>query len=149
MRKIMLICAIAMALFFVGFAKRNAVAATDYGRINASPVVMVSIYFEGVRTPTEHMVLGTEWQKFVYATLRLHYVPGVNPHNNVHTARASRIVIKYLRASGPYWWSTPHLEKSFDPAGASILSWSQSIEIFNRRNNVVPPFFNNAQSYIE
>lgn len=82
----------------------------------------VILKFEGGKT-SEHLVLEGDVDKFVDASIRLHHDPGVNPHNAKKAARVETICVSRLRASGPFWWSTPDLKKNSDPSGAVIFRW--------------------------
>jgi len=77
-----------------------------------------------------NIVLASEAEAMKAACYTLHVDPGVNPHTNNKTAETSEILIeplgedvdiKKLRANGPYWWSTPDLQKNGDPKGAVIF----------------------------
>jgi hypothetical protein len=61
--------------------------------------------------------------KFILASARLHYYPGVNPHNGGQTVRIKEIRINKLQVTGPYWWSAPDLKENFSPGGAVMLEW--------------------------
>lgn len=71
----------------------------------------------------EHLVIESDVDKLVDASIRLHHDPGVNPHNGKKAAKLETICVSRLRASGPFWWSTPGLKKNSDPNGAVIFTW--------------------------
>jgi hypothetical protein len=70
---------------------------------------------------TEHIVHESHVDRFVRATLRLHYAPGINPHAGVRVAVARSITVGKIVAGGPYWWSTPSLQRQDETAGAIIF----------------------------
>lgn len=60
-------------------------------------------------------------EAFVEAQVKLHFEPGVNPHNQNKTKKIWKITSSELSYDGPFWWSTPDLMKNGDPAGVKIL----------------------------
>lgn len=88
-------------------------------------LVMVSIYFsfEDDRMPTQHIVAVNQLEKFLLATLELHYNPGHNPHNLNAAAPVQLITTALLKPAGPYWWSTPGLQENYDSDGVVIFHW--------------------------
>lgn len=64
-------------------------------------------------SPTSYLVHVDEIAKFVEATVRLHFNPGINPHQTDRKARKCariwKIEVQKLVFKGPYWWSTPNL----------------------------------------
>lgn len=59
--------------------------------------------------------------RFIQATRELHDNPGINPHTNSPTTPVHQIEVAPFLATGPYWWSTPGLQKNDDPNGAVII----------------------------
>lgn len=64
--------------------------------------------------------------KFVEASMELHYQPGINPHNGGRAGKITRISVAKPDISGPYWWSTPGLQQNYDPEGVPIIDWYDS-----------------------
>lgn len=82
----------------------------------------VILKYEGGKTSEELMLEG-DVEKFVEASIQLHHDPGVNPHNGEKAAKVETICVQKIRASGPFWWTTPGLKKNDDPKGAVIFTW--------------------------
>lgn len=83
-----------------------------------------------VRQVTLHFVEGAgstflvplaEVGRFVEASKRLHFKPGINPHNGVNTSKIWKITSASLECRGPFWWTVPDLQNNGDPAGARII----------------------------
>jgi hypothetical protein len=53
--------------------------------------------------------------------VRLHHDPGVNPHNGRKTRRIWKITVVELEWLGPFWWSTPDLQKNNAATGVPVL----------------------------
>ena len=87
----------------------------------------VILYFCGGGC-SEHIVKTTDLAKFIEASQRLHYEPGINPHNGKVTARLSCIEVSKLVSGGPYWWSTPSLKENGDPDGVEVFFWVPCFE---------------------
>jgi len=91
---------------------------------------MITLYFKNGQK-AKYTISSEDVEKFVEACMRLHNYPGINPHNKQKTARLEKITRKDLLtdvknipnrpwSSGPYWWSTPNLQKNHDPSGVKI-----------------------------
>ncbi|MFH1631998.1 MAG: hypothetical protein ABIA47_03210 [bacterium] len=66
-------------------------------------------------------------RRFTDASIKLHYDPGVNPHNGGKAARIKSVAVSVPRFDGPYWWTTPSLDVDEDNMfqnGAMIISWT-------------------------
>ena len=72
----------------------------------------------------------SEVARFVTACIRLHHTPGINPHTGGEARKIWKIVAHDMNVRGPFWWSTPDLQKNGDPNGARIVAWSLSRELF-------------------
>lgn len=73
---------------------------------------------------SKYLVLASEVDRFVEASKRLHWQPGINPHVTDRDARTSkiwRITVAKLELRGPFWWTVPDLQNNGDPAGAHII----------------------------
>jgi hypothetical protein len=46
---------------------------------------------------------------------------GINPHNGGKPRRIWKITVVELEWLGPFWWSTPDLQKNNDPTGVPVL----------------------------
>lgn len=68
-----------------------------------------------------YLIPEREVAKFVEATKRLHFDPGVNPHNRQQTRKIWKITVARLQLMGPFWWTTPNLQENDDPAGAHTI----------------------------
>lgn len=68
--------------------------------------------------------------------LELHFEPGINPHEGYRVIRAHGISLSVLIERGPYWWSTPGLQKNYDPAGAAILEWAKPERVWVRPGGI-------------
>lgn len=99
---------------------RDKLGGAELVGVDASDLRVVSLDFHSGST-TEHIVLSAHVDRLVAASKRLHFRPGVNPHNGNETSRIWRIRVSELRANGPYWWATPNLNENGDPAGAFII----------------------------
>lgn len=88
-------------------------------------LVKVSVFytFEGEYTPSEYIVAVHQLEKFLLATLELHYNPGHNPHNRNKAAPVQLITTAVMKPAGPYWWSTPGLQENYDSDGVVIFNW--------------------------
>jgi len=98
-------------------------------RLLGRPIQQITIYWEKGGDTATHMVSGNDVQRFVKATLELHYKPGKNPHNGMETTKVVKITARSLRHDGPFWWSTPGLKDNDDPKGAVIWSWEYAEEV--------------------
>lgn len=87
--------------------------------------VKIYVEFES-GTESVYIIQESDVDKFVAATLELHYNPGKNPHNDVVTSRVKKITKKALVKAGPYWWSTPGLQDNYDPNGVAIYDFVES-----------------------
>lgn len=81
---------------------------------------------------TSRLVHKDHVARFVTALKELHYAPGVNPHNlesnGGRTAVLGTIRISAIRATGPYWHTTPGLQRNDDPAGAVVFQDGDTLE---------------------
>lgn len=86
----------------------NRLGGASLDRVAAADLRVVTLdWVNGV--PTEHIVIADQVDAFVEACKRLHFDPGVNPHNGGSAARIWRLRVAELRAYGPYWWAQPDL----------------------------------------
>ena len=74
----------------------------------AKELRVVFLDFQG-GSVAEHIVHEREVDAIVAASIRLHYDPGMNPHNGETAARIWRIRCADFRARGPYWWTEREL----------------------------------------
>lgn len=83
------------------------------------------VTLEFVKGPSSsHLIPADEVDRFVEASKRLHWKPGINPHVRDRDNRASkiwRISVAKLELRGPFWWTVPDLQNNGDPAGARII----------------------------
>jgi hypothetical protein len=84
-------------------------------------LVSVIVNWEDDSHASIYLVPKVDLKKFVIAQVKLHFEPGVNPHNGNSTKRISSIWFSELELHGPYWWSTPDLGVNYDPAGAKVI----------------------------
>lgn len=98
--------------------------------VQASDLRQVTLYWVTVTggNSTNYIVLAEDLERMVIATKKLHNEPGINPHNGVKTVKIGAIVSQPLKATGPYWWSTPDLQNNYDPRGARIWTWNSKKE---------------------
>ncbi len=89
----------------------------------------VILTFEG-DLRSEHIIREDELETFLKASIRLHYSPGMNPHNKKRTAVLTSIKIGSLVPTGPFWWSTTNLKENYNPRGAKIWTWEEEKEIW-------------------
>ena len=82
---------------------------------------VVSYYVGGGRDV--HFVLESELELMLDAIQKLHFSPGINPHNGQKTAMIFAIEVEaYVPdISHPYWWSCPSLNE--DKNGATVLQF--------------------------
>lgn len=71
-----------------------------------------------------------EVARYVEACIQLHHTPGINPHTGGEARKIWKIVAHDMDVRGPFWWSTPDLQKNSDPNGARIIDWPLSRELF-------------------
>lgn len=107
-------------------------------------MVQVTLFYEG-DDPTkggtrraEHIIGIDDLQKFLQASLELHFEPGCNPHNGREATPVQAIALKLLVRSGPYWWATPGLQNNGDPHGAITYDWSCYYPVWLRPDGVRP-----------
>jgi len=86
-------------------------------------LVLVRLHFPA--SSQEHIMQRSDVKKFVEASLKLHFEPGINPHNKVKTTKIWMITQDSLKSLGRFWWSTPDLMKNEDPNGAEIWGWAR------------------------
>lgn len=104
-------------------------------------VHVTTVRSDGLIHIAEYVVHKDEVDKIVEAQKRLHYSPGINPHNGNKTAEALSIDVCEFTATGPFWWSTPDLQNNKDSAGAIVMArdyvrvnvWSKDKEEAKRR----------------
>ena len=68
----------------------------------------VTVTFKGGRT-SSYIIHKWGLRNFVKAFVRLHYSPGINPHNGVTTTPITMITVALVCVHWPYWWTTPNL----------------------------------------
>jgi hypothetical protein len=56
---------------------------------------------------SEYIVHEDHVERFVKATVRLHYAPGINPHAGVRLRVTRKVTVAEFEAQGPFWWTTP------------------------------------------
>lgn len=81
--------------------------------------------------PTDYMVLSSEVDTFVEATKRLHWKPGINPHNKHECSKIWRITVAPLDFRGPFWWTVPDLQNDNDPLGSRIIDGGRETVVFD------------------
>jgi hypothetical protein len=92
----------------------------DCGNLRVSEIRKVTLNY--VKSPpSTYLIPAAEVERFIEASKRLHWRPGVNPHNGNSTARIWQITVAELKFQGPYWWTTLGLQTNGDPAGAHIV----------------------------
>ena len=79
----------------------------------------VTVYY--FDSSDSHLVHKDGVEAFIEAQVKLHFEPGVNPHNQKPTKKIWKITASALTWDGPFWWSTPDLMNNGDPAGVKIL----------------------------
>lgn len=89
----------------------------------------VTLHFVG-GSPGKYLVPLSEVGRFVEASKRLHFRPGVNPHNGGETSKIWKITSAALELRGPFWWTVPDLQKNGDPAGARIVDGGREETLF-------------------
>lgn len=67
--------------------------------------------------------------RFVEATVKLHFDPGINPATGARCARIWRVSSAPINGS-TYWWCVPNLGKNNDPEGAVIAHPGRADELF-------------------
>lgn len=87
----------------------------------------ITVHFVNGRA-NSYLIHRDEIDRFIEATKELHVDPGRNPHNGEPTARAWRITSAPLQCQGPYWWTTPGLQRNGDRNGARILNGDYGAE---------------------
>lgn len=98
------------------------------GDVKVADLRVVTLYFiedfkELAYAEHEYVVHKHDVDKFVAAAVALHGPNGRNPHQtdpNVKSRRVSEIRVNPFIKTGPFWWTTPDLQKNDDPAGAAI-----------------------------
>ncbi len=88
-----------------------------------------------------HIVSAGETAPLIFASVKLHNYPGINPHNNQQTLGLKRIVIYEIGQSGPFWWSTPDLQNNGDQNGAQILDWKFSHVAWEKDKGYLEEFY--------
>lgn len=74
-----------------------------------SELAEVTVSYE-TSQPSKYIVPVADLDLFFAATIKLHYAPGVNPHNGNKTTRACRIEARALEVDNDYlWWADPLL----------------------------------------
>ena len=129
---------------------KDAVNALCVNGSSSAGLVQVSWYssFDENDKPTTYIVAETQLATFMAALLKLHYEPGVNPHNGGKAAEALCITAAKLQTSGPYWRSVPDLQNNGDPNGAIIFDWEMSPTILWVRPGVeLPEVFSMHRGY--
>lgn len=92
----------------------------DVGHICLADVLLVHLHFEkDVANPRTYVVLAKDLQKFIDASVHLHFSPGVNPSTLQNTARINRISASSMTKANRFWWTTPSLDN--DGSGALII----------------------------
>jgi hypothetical protein len=79
-----------------------------------SELRIVELWFKD-GSPQKHIVHQDDVDKFVEATLKLHFKPGINPHvtdGDNKTSRVSQIWVFPIVNQGGYWWSDPELKSN-------------------------------------
>lgn len=86
-----------------------------------SDVRRLTLHYVSGSPLSQYLIPATEVDRFVEASKRLHHDPGRNPHNGVGAAKIWQITVAELTPRGPFWWTTPDLQRNNDPAGAHII----------------------------
>lgn len=82
----------------------------DYSTLPISEFCIVEYLFQDNSTYHKEIVHRNEVDEFCEALLRLHYEPGVNPHNNGKTAKIIAINVLRCEPRGAFWWTSPSLD---------------------------------------
>jgi len=76
-------------------------------------IVQVTLWFRteaGKMPDTQTHLMHKDYvDEFKKASIKLHYSPGVNPHNGNKTAKIDRIEVRALEPQKPYWWARESL----------------------------------------
>lgn len=84
----------------------------------------IEVYYVG-SSPASYLLHVDDIDKFVKATVKLHFKPGINPHQTDKRARKCakiwKIEVQKLGFKGPYWWTMPNLGCNDETDGARIL----------------------------
>jgi hypothetical protein len=101
--------------------------------VDISQLRQVCVYYQGYQQGYQPaqlephsstiILLSDHVGRFAEATVKLHWDPGVNPHNGNQTAVLGAMTVHELWQSGPYWHTTPDLQNNNDPAGAIQFDW--------------------------
>lgn len=86
-----------------------------------SEMRQVVIHYRNLR-PSTYLIHQCEVERFVEASKQLHSDPGLNPHNGNLCAKVWKITVTPVRATGPFWWTTPGLQNNDDPRGAHVFN---------------------------
>jgi hypothetical protein len=86
----------------------------------------------------QHVVSEGSVDRFVEATLQLHFKPGVNPHTNVATKPVQYLTVAALQPMGPFWDTTPGLQENDDPRGAMTWEWATADIVWIRPGVQLP-----------
>lgn len=97
----------------------------------------VVLIFEN-NSRSEYIIREDELETFLKASIKLHYSPGLNPHNKKRTAILTSIKIGSLVPTGPFWWSTANLKENNNPGGAKIWEWGKKKELWKDGNFLIP-----------
>lgn len=116
--------------------------------LKTEPASKVIIYFEGesrIGLHLEQYIPLKDVGAFLEAAHRLHFRPGINPHNRKVTARLKKIevfpttlTVADCNVQGPFWWTTPDLRRNYDPNGALILDVKTSLREQFEEDNSLP-----------
>lgn len=80
----------------------------------------VHIYLGAEMTHSMRIVHQSQVETLLEAMLKLHFEPGINPHNGKKAAELMEVRVAEPQIGEPLWWTSPSLG-SKDPAGARIV----------------------------
>jgi hypothetical protein len=100
-----------------------------------SDLRLVKAYFVGENSPTTYIIHHEEVDTFVAATRKLHFNPGVNPHNGGKTTVVWHIEVCAITPTGPFWWTTTDLQNNNDPNGATVYEDYSREQVFTLCNS--------------
>lgn len=104
------------------------------GRTELSSIRQVKLYWVVGGGASTYLVLASEIDRFVEATKKLHWLPGINPHvkdRDNSCAKIWRITVAEMAFRGPFWWTVPDLKNNNDPRGARIIDVVSEKIVFN------------------
>lgn len=89
------------------------------------------------RRTSSELVPAGEVDLLVAALVRLHFDPGVNPHNGRPAAKLFQVRVATPSLNGGFWWTGPSLKDDGAPR-ARCVAWSTSVA-WDRGEHDDPP----------